>query len=744
MLLLCSMNAVAQASFQTADQGNGSSNGSSFGTNTGNVRAGEGGSKSWGRDTTKHDKDIPYGLFNWKLDRQLGNVIPAENIDTLVAHYNNWNNTDGYNGEYNYLGNLGSARLSRIFLNRTEQQPFFFLRQLDYGLGSLDEFRFTNTKSPYTNLSYHSCGDKQTGEDRFRAHFAANFNKVTGWGFNIDYLYGRGYYQSAQNAIFNTNVFGYYRGLDDGGRYDLHVWTQFAHQKNAENGGIEDDTYIHDPQSFPQKYGSSDIPTLLYQTYNRNDFQTYYLTQRYYLGYHKERPEMDSIRNAIPGEEELLKSLNDSIKEVLAVDTLQRMNKVDSLRNAWLTEHTLPLEFIPAASILHTLQIDHLNHRYYGYDDTSKYYTNHYIGDISNALDETTGFKIKNTVGLAMQEGFKKWVKMGITAFASHEYEHYTLPSASSDTITRLDDYTKNKFNVGGQINKVQGQLLHYNATGEVTLLGTVREIGAFRLEGTADLNLPLFKKDTVQVAAHAFIKNQRPDFYLEHYHSQSAWWDTELDMEKRVRIEGTLSNKRSKTSVKVGLENLTKYAYLAMDNTLINENNEGSTSSTDYTHAVRVAQADENIQVFSATLKQDFRLGPLNWENEVTFQTTSNKDILPLPALNVYSNLYLKFVYAKVLRIELGADVRYFTKYYAPDFSPNLSQFAVQDVNNPRMEIGNYPIINAYANLHLKRCRIYVAANHVNAGTGNMFLAPHYPINPMTIHFGVCWNFFN
>ena len=53
-------------------------------------------------------------------------------------------------------------------------------------------------------------------------------------------------------------------------------------------------------------------------------------------------------------------------------------------------------------------------------------------------------------------------------------------------------------------------------------------------------------------------------------------------------------------------------------------------------------------------------------------------------------------------------------------------------------------PIVNVYINLHLKNCRLYVAMNHVNQGTGRAFWAPHYPINPRTFHFGLSWNFFN
>ena len=45
---------------------------------------------------------------------------------------------------------------------------------------------------------------------------------------------------------------------------------------------------------------------------------------------------------------------------------------------------------------------------------------------------------------------------------------------------------------------------------------------------------------------------------------------------------------------------------------------------------------------------------------------------------------------------------------------------------------------------MHLKHCRLYLTVNHVNEGDGHAFWAPHYPIDPLTFHFGVSWNFFN
>ena len=161
--------------------------------------------------------------------------------------------------------------------------------------------------------------------------------------------------------------------------------------------------------------------------------------------------------------------------------------------------------------------------------------------------------------------------------------------------------------------------------------------------------------------------------------------------------------------------------------------------------HSVQVKQSNKNIQLLSATICQDFRWGILNWENEFTYQVSSNKQALPVPLFNAYSNLYLKFAIAKVLHTEIGADVRYFTKYDAPTYSPIIGQFCTQDTDES-VAIGNYPIVNAYLNFRLQHTRFYIMASHVNysSGSGNPFALPHYPLNRMVIRFGISWNFFN
>ncbi|MBO5675248.1 MAG: putative porin [Bacteroidaceae bacterium] len=696
-------------------------------------------STSWGRDTTRgKQKVLPIGVFQWKIDKRLGTVIPAENTDTAVHNFQNWKMQDGMTGSYSHIGNTGSARLSRIFMDRKEDRDFIFLTPLDYFRNGVADFMFTNTKSPITNIAYHSCGNKQNGEDRVRGNFATNINKISGIGFCLDYNYARGYYSNQQNSQFGAILYGYYRG----DRYNMHAYINANHMKNAENGGLVDDSYITEPWKYQQKFGSKDIPVNLYSTWNRNDDQNYYLTHRYNMGYDREIVVPDSLKPQPPTDSELLYELDDSIRVVLSSDSVARKFAIDSLRTKWENELVKPTEFVPVASIIHTFQMRNLDHTFFDQGNNSGFYTNKYWGGSGDIMDITNVMSVRNTIGLAMNEGFRKWVKMGLTFFATHEYRKYAQPVHMPDTAYQSND-SEHEVLIGAEIRKAEGKTLHYNANGEFCLAGP--NVGDFNIQAEGDLNFRLGKRDTATFVVLANIQNQKPTYLLRNYRNAYVHWDNNnLSRQFRTGVQGEIKYSRTRTKLRFGWENLTNYTYLAMKNTLKPGASIGSVVPGDYTHSVAVRQSDASVQVFTASISQDLVWKFLGWENEVTFQHSTNQDVLPLPSVNIYSNLYLHFRIAKVLRVQLGGDIRFFTSYYAPDYFGAVGQFAVQDANNPRMKIGKYPIVNVYANLHLKHCRIYVNAAHVNAGSGNMFLAPHMPMNPLTINFGVSWNFFN
>lgn len=642
---------------------------------------------------------IPIGLSCWKIDRQFGNMTEVP-VDTLQHDFQNTNDTGGSTGHYTYLGNLGSPRISHVFFERKDPEQFFFLDPYDFTVVEPEDVVYTNTKSPFTNLTYYKQGGSSDGEERFKAYFAVNANKRLGFGFNIDYVYGRGKYMNQSTALFNGNLFAYYLG----DKYNMHFSFINDNLKVAENGGIVDDRYVTRPLDMAEGgkvYANDEIPTNLSQVWNHNTGYHAFLTHRYNVGFYRENPDAkDTVNTEI---------------------------------------------FVPVTSFLHTVKVDINRRKYISYDEAQnqQYFQNNYLTDVQR--DETEQLAVKNTIGISLREGFNKWAKAGLTAFMSHEYRRFTM----TDTLARTPgqriptDYVENTISVGGQLIKEQGQTLHYNVMGEIALVG--EDAGQFQIQGKGDLNFRLFS-DTVRLEANAYIKNLNPIFYYRHFHSKHYWWDNnDLSKIMRTRIEGKLSVDRWKTQLKAGVENIKNYTYLDNTSVKYTETSSGKEVTT-YKNDVAVKQNSGNIQVFSAALRQDFKLGIFHLDNEITYQKSSNQDVLPLPELTLYHNLYIKFGLAKkVLQIEMGADVRYFTQYYAPDYAPAIGQFYLQN-KETRYKLGGYPLLNGYINLHLKRTRIFIAMYNLIQGQGekSYFLAPHYPLNPRLLKFGLSWNFFD
>lgn len=642
---------------------------------------------------------IPIGLSCWKIDRQFGNMTEVP-VDTLQHDFQNTNDTGGPTGHYTYLGNLGSPRISHVFFERKDPEQFFFLDPYDFTVVEPEDVVYTNTKSPFTNLTYYKQGGSSDGEERFKAYFAVNANKRLGFGFNIDYVYGRGKYMNQSTALFNGNLFAYYLG----DKYNMHFSFINDNLKVAENGGIVDDRYVTRPLDMAEGgkvYANDEIPTNLSQVWNHNTGYHAFLTHRYNVGFYRENPDAkDTVNTEI---------------------------------------------FVPVTSFLHTVKVDINRRKYISYDEAQnqQYFQNNYLTDVQR--DETEQLAVKNTIGISLREGFNKWAKAGLTAFMSHEYRRFTM----TDTLARTPgqriptDYVENTISAGGQLIKEQGQTLHYNVMGEIALVG--EDAGQFQIQGKGDLNFRLFS-DTVRLEANAYIKNLNPIFYYRHFHSKHYWWDNnDLSKIMRTRIEGKLSVDRWKTQLKAGVENIKNYTYLDNTSVKYTETSSGKEVTT-YKNDVAVKQNSGNIQVFSAALRQDFKLGIFHLDNEITYQKSSNQDVLPLSELTLYHNLYIKFGLAKkVLQIEMGADVRYFTQYYAPDYAPAIGQFYLQN-KETRYKLGGYPLLNGYINLHLKRTRIFIAMYNLIQGQGekSYFLAPHYPLNPRLLKFGLSWNFFD
>ena len=473
-------------------------------------------------DSLGSDKEIPKGIRVWTVDERFGDIKAAV-VDTMQAMYQNTTFTEGLRGEYNTLGNMGTARINRIFIDRRNTQGnFMFTEPYDNIVTPVSDFHFTNTYSPITNITLNSCGNRTNGEDDFRAVFAVNANKQLGGGFRFDYKYGRGFYDAQSTAHFKYTMWTSYLG----DRYQAHILFSTNHQKVTENGGITNDDYIKHPELFTDNYASNEIPTVLQQNWNRNDNQHIFFTHRYNVGFSRKvkmteeeikakkfamasakenaaeeakdearkkakeqgkefdekafeknqkkfsgRPDNAKIAGNEPAKEDKKNkkdlafgagkdfksdSTRIAVNGKAAADSLLALEKKKSQDSLFYKS-----EYVPVTSFIHTVQFDNYKRIYQAYQTPQDYYLKEYYdagkftGD--SIYDQTKHWRIKNTIAMGTLEGFSKWAKAGLKAFASYDLRHYELP----DMEGGFTKYNEHALSVGGQLSKTQGKTLH-------------------------------------------------------------------------------------------------------------------------------------------------------------------------------------------------------------------------------------------------------------------------------------------
>ena len=644
-------------------------------------------------------------------------VVP---MDTLRLNTSNSMLVEGQSIAIAYTGNIGSPSQSRIFSERKEERNFIFADAYDHYIITPQNGYFYDTKLPYSSVLYNRAGGAAKREEQLKVLLTGNYGKQINVGWDFDYIYSRGFYNSSGNKIINYRFFGNY--LSD--RYEAHAHLRNANIVNGENGGILNDRNITHPDDFGtgRPMDSREFPTRINNTWNRVRGKNIFLTHRYNLGYYRD---MTDREREIKRENELRREEEQA--RLLEEDPEQQQSSNENEREDPHADEV----FVPVSSIIHTFEFEDHSRRFIS---TNRTIDNEYpdmFGSPDSLLNDfTSAWRMRNTLALSLREGFQDWVKAGLTAFVYFEKRHFSLPdyrlsanmpdlpsgnpSASWILSPNTAKYDEFSTFIGAELFKRRGSLFTYDARGEFCVVGS--NLGEFRLTGNLKSTFPVLGKNA-SLQADGYIKNTVPAFYRRHHHSRYFWWDRNLKNVQQVYVGGTVALEQTKTQLSVGVESIQNFVYF---DTL------GVSS-----------QFDSNIQVITGRFKQDFRYKAFGWENELVYQLSSNRHVLPLPELSVYSNIYVAFPLVKVLSVQIGADVHYHTSYYAPYYEPATQQFQNQD----KIKIGNYPLINAYVNFHLKQARFFVSSYNLSSILINnpaYFSMPHYPLNPMVIKIGV------
>lgn len=378
-------------------------------------------------------------------------------------------------------------------------------------------------------------------------------------------------------------------------------------------------------------------------------------------------------------------------------------------------------EFTPLMTIGYSTKYEYNRKKYYERSITNGFYENNFYSD-SFSRDTCSQHFFKNVVSITFNEGYKKWMLFSLRAFAEIDFEQNRFQIA--DTLVFAHN-NQTLVSVGGELFKRKGNT-QYGVLGKVLVLGRDNRM-AFDISGDFTTKIKLKDDLNLNISALGHLKSLNPSFYTEHYYSNHYIWENHFNNTWSARGYGEIGIPYKYCDIKLGAgwQGLKNYIFF----------NKQAMPTQDNEHFIQIINADLQLNL-SAWL--------LHWDNKVSFQYVNEPSILPLPMLSAYSNFYFRHSFLKndILTVQIGVDCRFNTAYYANAYMPATGVFYLQD----EKLIGNYPLMNAYINLHLKQFRVYLMCYNLSSAfmDSTYFTVPDYPLNPIMFKFGLSWNFYD
>jgi len=352
------------------------------------------------------------------------------------------------------------------------------------------------------------------------------------------------------------------------------------------------------------------------------------------------------------------------------------------------------------------------------------FYNSIYI-DSSATFDSLYSRELKNTIRFDFATDESRKFRLGGGVGLRNELFRYSQIIPTHD-ISFADTARWNRINnaiIGRLFNNIGGKF-SWNANGELFLTGY--RAGDFTLKGEIVKSFE-WNKGTASWMINGSIINRQPSFWYGQWGGNHFEWHNELKKEFRIDLGTSFVYPALKTNI--------RFNYAIIDN------------YTDFNTLALPSQHEGGLSVTELTASKEFRLWKFYLNADVIVQKSSNADILDLPLFAGRSAIFFEhhFRFKQTngkLSAQLGAEAMYHTLYYPYSYMPATGRFYRQD----QEKTGNYPFIDVFLNLKLKRTRIFVMLDHLNSGLmgNNYYMIPSYPMNIRMLRYGLAWTFYN
>ncbi len=339
--------------------------------------------------------------------------------------------------------------------------------------------------------------------------------------------------------------------------------------------------------------------------------------------------------------------------------------------------------------------------------------------------DSLSSRMLRNTIRFDFMTDESKKLRLGVGVGLRNELTRYgqIIPSYDANSADTAGWIRNNNVLIGRVFNDI-GDKFSWIARGELFLTGF--RAGDFSLKGVITKKFG-FEKGTALWIINGAMTNTQPSFWLENWGSNNFEWHNNLKKEFRIDVGTTFAYPDRRAEFRFNyaiIDNFTAFNSLALPD-----------------------QHQGGLSVASLNAKKEMQAWKFHLATDILIQKSSNSEILDLPLFTTKTSFFFEhlFVFKETkgdLNTQLGVEVLYHTDYNPYSYMPATGIFFRQE----GIKTGNYPFIDVFLNLKLRRTRIFIMYDHLNSGYMgyDYFMIPDYPMNARMLRYGLAWTFYN
>ena len=662
-------------------------------------------------------------IVTWTHDRDFHDIVDLRDKSRDTSFNYNFHDYPFYNQDVNatWLGVSGSpVQLFDYFKREEEENAIFYTPYMIYSYSpqTLPQF---NTKTPYTELCYYGTLFANTEKEESNIRILTTQNITPELNMTLQYHRFGSNGMLAREDTDNRTFFASTNYT--GKKYLMHAGFIYNRIEKSENGGIRELQWIRDTT-----VDAREIEVYLKNASNALKKNTVFIDQSYRIPLSF----LDKDVRARKKEEKRKAFVRDSIMasgDSIAIEAFLAQEEAEAAVAASETEGDTLKTDITTAFIGHSSEYSVIRKTYtdeISENDTwaREFFNDRFYINPTRSHDSLRVMRLENKVFIRLQP----WKDDAIVSkldvgLGDKLLNYYSFNMA--DYIQGKQNILQNSVYLYAGAKGQYRKYLRWDAKGNYTFLG--HEINDFGIQANVSFSAYPFRRDRkspLTLDVHFETSLKEPDYYQQHLFTNHYRWDNDFGKISTTKLEAALSIPRWKMSA--------GFSYGLLSNNIYYDN-------------LGIARQNTSpMSVISASLQKDFKIWKFHLEHDAKLQFSSDKEVMPLPLLALNLRYYFQFdVVKNVMKMQIGANGTFTTKWYAPAYNPVLGVFH----NQTEEKFGNCPYIDAFVNVQWKRVSVFVKAININMGWPNKsvdyFTAAGYIAPQRAIKFGITWPFY-